>query len=244
MAYEATSSLRVGEKDLIFGQDSVASGTISMTAGALFTLYNSAGQVVAGFNGIAVTGQNNGPALLVNCWLLLDTTSTGPGGALAAGIYYGVFTYTATPSADSIGRVSRPDVQIILLAVAEISGLPYDPTTILGQTRFQVADTDASQYVWSDAEVNVALGLYANNTFLAGAFLINSAISDRAKRTALLKIGSFTRDAAELPKALQAQADRLISLAPIAPIVLSPDQDFTPANSALGIIANMGGNNW
>src|SRR2546423_8293293 len=102
--------IKHGEKQPVYGQETPASGTLTIAASPAptCTLYNSAGAVVSGYSAIAVTGYDSGAQASPRIWLDLDTLSPTD---LAAGFYTLVFQFSATGS-DSIAPAYEPNVEI------------------------------------------------------------------------------------------------------------------------------------
>lgn len=110
---DAVIHIRKGEIRPVFGQETLASGTMTVSTGATVTLYDAAGTVVTGFNGINVTGYDSTAVANPRVWLLFDTTSA----YITAGMYAMVFHFTAVAS-DSTTRVYEPSVAIQVLGVS------------------------------------------------------------------------------------------------------------------------------
>lgn len=99
--------IRRGEKRPIYGAEAALTGTLTISASPIpmATLFDTAGAILSGFNGVAVSGYDSGARSIVRVWLVLDTTS------VAKGFYTLVFTFTATGS-DGLQRVYRPSVLV------------------------------------------------------------------------------------------------------------------------------------
>lgn len=109
--------IKHGEKQPVYGQETAASGTLTISASPAptCTLYSSSGAVVSGYSGIGVTGYDSGAQAAPRIWLDLDTLSPTD---LAVGFYTLVFQFSATGS-DGIARVYEPNVEIQVLDVRE-----------------------------------------------------------------------------------------------------------------------------
>lgn len=102
--------MKQGEKRPLYGAATAQSGTLTIAASPAptCTLYDSAGNAVAGLTDIAVTGYDSGPASSRRVWYVLSTTSPVN---LAAGFYTLVFRFTATGS-DGTQRVYVPSLEV------------------------------------------------------------------------------------------------------------------------------------
>src|SRR5262249_14008113 len=104
--------IRSGEKQPVYGQAVIDSGTLTIQASPApaCTLYDSTGTAAPGFNNIGVTGYDSGALASPRAWLNLDTTG------LLAGYYTLVFKFTANGS-DSITRVYEPSIEVQIVDV-------------------------------------------------------------------------------------------------------------------------------
>ena len=102
--------IRDGEKQPVYGQVTVDSGTLTIQASPapVVTLYDSSGAAVTGLNNIAATGYDAGALASPRAWYNLDTTTPAN---LAAGFYTMVFKFTANGS-DGLTRVYEPNVEV------------------------------------------------------------------------------------------------------------------------------------
>ena len=66
-----------------------------------------------------------------------------------------------------------------------------DPTTAIGKVRLLIADTDATNYTFEDAEIQAFLDLENGNLRIAGATAIVSIVSDRAKLAKVVQLGRY-----------------------------------------------------
>lgn len=109
--------MKQGEKRPLYGTATAQSGTLSIAASPAptCTLYDSAGDAIAGLTDIAVTGYDSGPAASRRVWYVLNTTSPVN---LAAGFYTLVFKFTATGS-DGIQRVYEPSLEVQVMDVRQ-----------------------------------------------------------------------------------------------------------------------------
>ena len=103
----------------------------------------------------------------------------------------------------------------------------YDMTTALGQTRFHAADTDESQPVFTDGELNYCLQLTGNIPELAAARALRAAAADNAKIAVMTKTGNIGNDESKVYMALLAMADALEKAAPVVMQVACPSAIFT-----------------
>ena len=106
--------LRKGEIRPVYGQEIMASGTLSVAGSPepTATLYDANGVVVTGFNAITASGYDAGAKTAPRVWLLLNTSG------LNAGFYTLVFAFTANGS-DGSTRVYEPNVGVQILSVTE-----------------------------------------------------------------------------------------------------------------------------
>jgi hypothetical protein len=104
--------VRKGEKRPLYGQATMASGTLTVVGFPVptLTLFDGNGVVVSGLNGVAAAGYDAGALSAPRVWYVLDTAT------LAPGFYTGVFQFTASGS-DGITRVYAPSVAIQVLEV-------------------------------------------------------------------------------------------------------------------------------
>ena len=109
--------IRRGEKRPLYGQVSVASGTLTIGASPAptCTLYDSNDAAVAGLTAVAVTGYDAGALAAPQVWFDLDTTTPA---SLSAGFYTLVFKLSAVGS-DGIARVLEPAVEVQILDTTE-----------------------------------------------------------------------------------------------------------------------------
>lgn len=111
MSYEATVSYRKGEKKPLFGTMSVESGTLTFSGTQPFTLYNSLGVAVTGYEAVNVTGQTGSAAAEIEAWYNLDTDDAN----LPVGEYSALFEMVATASADGMVRERIVVVRVLIL---------------------------------------------------------------------------------------------------------------------------------
>lgn len=69
--------------------------------------------------------------------------------------------------------------------------LPYDITTNVGKVRLTIGDTDATDYVFSDAELNYFLTENSNNILLAAADALEAWMAKYATSPDSEKIGDY-----------------------------------------------------
>jgi len=69
--------------------------------------------------------------------------------------------------------------------------LPYDITTNVGKVRLIIGDTDATDYVFEDAEINYFLTENANNISLAAADALEAWMAKYATSPDSEKIGDY-----------------------------------------------------
>lgn len=69
--------------------------------------------------------------------------------------------------------------------------LPYDITTNVGKVRLVIGDTDATAYVFTDAEINYFLTENSSNISLAAADALEAWMAKYAKAPDSEKIGDY-----------------------------------------------------
>jgi hypothetical protein len=121
MPYDAEVSLTKGAKKPIFGTMTVDTGTLQINGTPTFTLYNSTGAIVTGYNGVNVTGATAGSATTVEAWYTLDTSDSN----IAVGEYEGRLQIVATASSDNIQRTDFVAVKITIESAILISSTGY-----------------------------------------------------------------------------------------------------------------------
>ncbi len=109
------AKVRRGEKRPLYGQVSVATGTLTIAASPApsCTVYDSNGTAVAGLSAVAVTAFDAAALAAPQIWLDLDTTTPAD---LAPGFYTLVFKLNATGS-DGIARILEPAIEFQVLDV-------------------------------------------------------------------------------------------------------------------------------
>lgn len=112
---DVTQTLRQGEQRPVYGAATLDGGTLTTSGTPTYTLYDAEGQVVAGHNAQAVTGNDTGPLETVRAWVDLDST------ALPAGRYRLVFRLVTTGS-DSRPRTFLPAVDVVVAPAASAGG--------------------------------------------------------------------------------------------------------------------------
>ena len=102
--------VRRGEKRPIYGQTTMATGTLTIAASPapIVTVYDGTGAAVAGMSALAVTGYDAGVQSAPRVWMNLDATG------LATGFYTVVFTFTAT-AVDGLTRIYTPTIEVQVL---------------------------------------------------------------------------------------------------------------------------------
>ena len=85
-------------------------------------------------------------------------------------------------------------------------GFTYDLTTNLGKVRLLIADTDSTNYDFSDAEVTAALSQEQNVPKLAAALLLGILAANRARLAVRVTRGSVSEDLTQVAANLRALA--------------------------------------
>lgn len=119
-------------------------------------------------------------------------------------------------------------------AALVLGGYPttYDLTTLVGQVRLLIADTDITNAVFSDAEISTALSMVGGtNPYLAGALLLEMRANDASNTGIAMRLGLDTIDRTKIPTLLrEAAADlRRRTIGPI--LVNAPDQVFSTSSN-------------
>jgi hypothetical protein len=203
--YEERVRMRIGEIKPVFGQSKADRGLLTLQSGATFMLYDAAGEIVAGFDGVAITGNSVSPAREINIWYLLDSTN------LTAQLYTGLFTYNITSSSDVLNRRDRPGVQIDLLPAVETPAL-WDTSTNEGKTRIYLSDLDKSNPIWTSEVVAFLLSETGGIPIRAAALGFNVAAGSAAYLALYDRAQTFSVDRRQLPQALRDQATSLREL--------------------------------
>ncbi len=104
--------LRRGEKRPLFGQETAASGTLTIAASPTpsATLYDATGAALAGWASLPATGYDTGAQAAPRVWLIVDTSG------LTAGFYTLAFTFLAAAS-DGTTRIYAPCLELQVLDV-------------------------------------------------------------------------------------------------------------------------------
>ena len=202
--YEAKKSIRQGSIDTVYAQSSVSRGVLTLESGATFTLYDSTGAIVSGFEDVAITGNSDSPSNELLLWYLLDTST------LSQGVYVGLFKYNITSSLDALNRRDRPGVQLTILAPVEVAAT-WSLSTNIGKTRFYLGDRRQDKPIWADEEIDFLL-TQNSNPILAAAIGYDVAAGQESYLALYDQVQLFRVDRRGLPAALRAQADRLREL--------------------------------
>ena len=240
--YQAQLTMRQGEIEPVFGQVSAQIGdTITLLAAPsspysapTFTLFDSTGNAVAGFSGVAISSGNwqTGALALVMFWYVLDTT------ALAPGAYVARLSAAFQSTADQILRQKVSEVQISVLGSVEIVAT-YDLTTALGQARSYCLDTDTANAVFTDAEMQHFLNDSAGVPMLAASLALEMLANDNLRLANAIRIGAYKNTSGSIYEALVERAARLRAIAPITPVVVSTPAIFTNGDDTQGIVGTM-----
>jgi len=226
MPYDAEVLIRQGSIRPLYAEAEAAKGTAVVQSGAVFTLFREDGSIEPGFDAVAVSGYEQGPRRDLRVWYLLNTTGIAPGG------YSGLFTFQAD-GADGIDETFAIDLKITVTPPVEVTATYLEAelaASPLFQTRLNAGDTDVASAIWSDAELNYFLMISGGVVQLAAAQALEALALDRAKLANAVRIGAFGNGEAEAYKAIAERAKRLRAVAPVAPVVNSPDQVFIPSS--------------
>lgn len=108
--------------------------------------------------------------------------------------------------------------------------MPYDPTTDAGRVRLLVADTDNSNAVFADIEIDAFLEMEDGNVLLAAAQALDTIATNEALIQKVAKHADTTTDGAKLAEALMKRAKTLRDRA--AEVDVDGDDDFAVAEFA------------
>jgi hypothetical protein len=232
MPYDADVVVRQGSIRALYAEAvakegaNEGAGSAVIQPGAVFTLYQENGTIEPGFSAVAVSGYEHGPQRDLRVWYLLNTAGIEPGA------YRGLFMFQAN-EADGIDQTFAVDLKITVLAPVEVTATYVEAqlaTSPLYQTRLHAGDTDVSSAIWSDAELTYLLTISGGVAQLAAAQALETLALDRAKLANAVRIGAFGNGEAEAYKAIAERAKRLRTVAPVLPVVSSPDQVFVPSS--------------
>lgn len=111
----------------------------------------------------------------------------------------------------------------------------YDLSTTRGKTRLHAADTNTSNAVFSDDELDYFLTLAGDNPLLAAALALETAATDAARVAIIVRNDSQSSDPTRVAEQLQERAQRLRIQATAtdggAVLVADRDPIFVPAAS-------------
>lgn len=85
----------------------------------------------------------------------------------------------------------------------------YDPTTTAGRVRLLIPDTDITQAIFEDSEIDAFISLEFGNVFAAAALACETIATDRALTLQVVKLLDVQTDGAKVSDALLAKAKRL-----------------------------------
>ena len=226
MAYDAQITARVGEKPVLTAQLEAAAGyTYTITAG-MITVVSFAGTVILAPT--AVSSFETGALAAPRAFYVLDTTS------IPTGRYAALFSLSVTNSGGL--PASTIDYDILLTVASAVDSVStYDPTTLVGQTRFHMGDRDMSKPRFTDAELVAALSMSSQLPMLAAAMAIESLASSVSMVARSISADGYSTNFASIASALSEQAKALRDNVVMTPIVNSPDQIFS-TNSGNGTV--------
>ena len=196
--------LTSGEKVPVYAQVVASSGTLTILASPAgsVTVYNAEGNPLPAHTAQPLTGFEPTALSKPRAWYLFDTTG------LAAGLYTVIFTLSVKGS-DNLTR------RRVIKRAVEIVGVPgrvatYVPSTDVGYLRTMLRDTDLTDPVWFDEELQGFLtratvgGVVDWNGAIGHALLAEA--NDNARLAVVLRHGSFNFDPSKARKALLEQA--------------------------------------
>ena len=111
--------------------------------------------------------------------------------------------------------------------------MPYDPTTPIGECRLYYQDTDSTNFVFQDSEVQVFLNKCNQSPILAAALALDTMANAAAANADIIKLGSFSDNSAVTVQALRQRAIDLRALCIVPPVQFSPPPVFT-VDSSIG----------
>jgi hypothetical protein len=103
----------------------------------------------------------------------------------------------------------------------------YDPTTLIGETRLYYQDTDYTNLVFQDAEVQVFLNRSNGSPMLAAALALDTMANNAAANADIIKLGSFSDNSMVTAEALRQRAIDLRALCILPPSINAPVPVFT-----------------
>jgi len=132
-----------------------------------------------------------------------------------------------------------------------MAAFTYDPTTLIGKTRLFCLDTNAADFIFNDAELQVFLDTFQGSPVLAAAFAIDQYALDASKVAIATKNDNQSTDPTKMPELLAARAKTLRSMASSDPAFVaatlaeaqsgSPDRIFTTDDTDQELIGSMTG---
>lgn len=113
-----------------------------------------------------------------------------------------------------------------LIRVTEVA-TTYNPATLseTDKIRLLIADTDVSNCVFEDGELQALITLFGD-TMLAAAGALRAMVVDKAKLSIYYSVNGFTMDRRELAKTLLAAAERIEKSALSAPFEFESVLEF------------------
>lgn len=87
-------------------------------------------------------------------------------------------------------------------------GATYDITTDIGKVRLLVQDSDISDPLFTDAEIDVFLSMYYNDVFMVSSLLLRQIAVSKAMLEKKIKAGNYSEDNTTLAKRLLEISDK------------------------------------
>ncbi len=83
----------------------------------------------------------------------------------------------------------------------------YVLTTSIGQVRFNIADTNPADFIFTDAEISHCLGKAGGNVNIATGYVLLALASDRSKVAHIKVIGKYKEDLGQIAQEIRSQAE-------------------------------------
>lgn len=127
----------------------------------------------------------------------------------------------------------------------------YDLSTDIGKTRLFCLDVTASDYLFTDAELQVFLDTFSGSPMLAAAFALDAIAIDAAKVAVITKNDNQGTDPTKMPELIAARAKGLRDMASSDPAFVAamlsgvtegaPDRIFTTDETDSDTLGTMTG---
>lgn len=196
-----------GHKQSIYHELSVKSGTLSVGSAVCTVTRLSDGHNVLD----SVPMSKDAPGERVRVWVVIDTAGWNTGG------YHVQFSI---PYVKPNGDQGNDQVSYYL----EISSVPnltstYDLSTLIGQVRVHIHDTDLSDVRWTDQEIQYFLDRSNQSVYNAVAEILEADAVRYSLGMNRIRLAIFSSDDTPIPKALMEISKRFRQKAMSEPVV-------------------------